>query len=960
MKDHFRWGFFGKHLLKELKRPLSRATNISLQGLPKDIYIFINHYTDAKDIWDNVKMLLKGSELTKEDRESKLGNPRGGGAAGYGGAHNRVGNANQEKMLLMQAQENGVALDEEHLLFLTDDCDAFDFDVDEAPMAQTMFMANLSSTDPVYDEAYPSYDSNILSEYVKDNAMSGVQSNVSSVLNDAYMMIYNDIEPKIDEQLRIVITGHNFKEETLKKEPHYVKFQLASTINHNKSMVEDVTSLKKDFKQKENKYLEEFLDMKSLKVKVEDRLYKQEQSLQIVHMLCKLKPYYNELNKVAIGYKNPLCFTRAKQVQPALYNGHEIIKNNHVPSIVHNTEDTLVIAEITRRKMNDKMKDPKYLIKMKAKALKEQTTASRPIKALTVYPPNIPATLVLRVLPTKCQVKINIFTLIQFFSEFDKTCKKKITPTGLTKGKGVLNKLRNVFSRRFTEMHVAHTIVKAHCLELEVELSNLRDKIHNDNHNEAFTASSTIPSIYIQQFWDTIRYDKDTARYNCQLDEKWFDLTKDTLRYVLQITPVNNNIPFSSPPTPDALINFVNNLGYPKVIRTLSAGKKKANPIMIPSIRFTNLIIHHLQSKHKFHPRPDSPLHLPYEEYIFGYLKFSAKGTKQEVFGMPILNELITANIRGSDPDSPAPKPAKATKKSKPSAPKAAPVTKPAIAKASKSTSSQQPKPKLVLPRLKKRNPTRSLSLVDKFVDEGIPEKEPRFDDKEADMQMAVEESLKSVHDAHRGLLPPMVFREPDSGKFQPLPKRGTPAPTEPSSHAETLLIHAKLGLTNSDMESNKEVPPVVKTKAQDEGQIGPNPGVQIKGRAGLNHSDEAKPQPQSSLVVHFGPNLEHIDHEATNENLKLTVEENEKTTAETKDESMVSVTVHQDTSVIPPMTSSVVDLIYRPDSPNDHRLLPSTATTIAKTTTIITTLPLPPLPQQGTTYSILIKLWLI
>ncbi|GKF00653.1 hypothetical protein Tco_0027576 [Tanacetum coccineum] len=47
-----------------------RVTNIILQGLPKDIYSLINHYTDAKDIWDNVKMLLEGSELTKEDRES--------------------------------------------------------------------------------------------------------------------------------------------------------------------------------------------------------------------------------------------------------------------------------------------------------------------------------------------------------------------------------------------------------------------------------------------------------------------------------------------------------------------------------------------------------------------------------------------------------------------------------------------------------------------------------------------------------------------------------------------------------------------------------------------------------------------------------------------------------------------------------------------------------------------------
>nr|GFA91755.1 hypothetical protein [Tanacetum cinerariifolium] len=122
-------------------------------------------------------------------------------------------------------------------------------------------------------------------------------------------------------------------------------------------MLGEATFLKKDFKQKENKYLEDFLDMKSLKEKVKDRLLKQDQSLQIVHMLCRPKPYYNELNKGAIGYKNPLCLTRAKQVQPTLYNGHEIIKDNLVPAIVHNTEDTLEIYEITRKKMNDRMKD---------------------------------------------------------------------------------------------------------------------------------------------------------------------------------------------------------------------------------------------------------------------------------------------------------------------------------------------------------------------------------------------------------------------------------------------------------------------------------------------------------------------------------------------------------------------------------------------------------------------------
>ncbi|GJT98674.1 hypothetical protein Tco_1094192 [Tanacetum coccineum] len=74
------------------------------------------------------------------------------------------------------------------------------------------------------------------------------------------------------------------------------------------------------------------------------------------------------------------------------------------------------------------------IIKMKAEALKEQTTASRPTKALIVYPPNTPAMLVPRVLPTKSQVKINIFALIQLFLDFEKTCNKRITPTGLTEG----------------------------------------------------------------------------------------------------------------------------------------------------------------------------------------------------------------------------------------------------------------------------------------------------------------------------------------------------------------------------------------------------------------------------------------------------------------------------------------------------------------------------------------------
>ncbi|GJU13017.1 hypothetical protein Tco_1135413 [Tanacetum coccineum] len=105
-----------------------------------------------------------------------------------------------------------------------------------------------------------------------------------------------------------------------------------------------------------------------------------------------------------------------------------------------------------------------------------------------------------------------------------------------------------------------------------------------------------------------------------------------------------------------------------------------------------------------------------------------------------------------------------------------------------------------------------------------------------ADTQRAIEESLKDAHGAHRGPLPPVVFREPDTGKYQPLPEvegkgKEKVTPTKPSGHDESSSLYAELGLTESDTESDEEVPPVVKSGAPDEGQAGPNPGIQDEGQ---------------------------------------------------------------------------------------------------------------------------------
>ncbi|GJZ81374.1 hypothetical protein Tco_0646368 [Tanacetum coccineum] len=75
---------------------------------------------------------------------------------------------------------------------------------------------------------------------------------------------------------------------------------------------------------------------------------------------------------------------------------------------------------------------------------------------------------------------------------------------------------------------------------------------------------------------------------------------------------------------------------------------RKDKPHIIPYCRFTKLIICHLGRKHNLHQRSESSLHLAEEDLRHGNLKFVPKGKDDEVFGMPIPNELITNNIRNA------------------------------------------------------------------------------------------------------------------------------------------------------------------------------------------------------------------------------------------------------------------------------------------------------------------------
>nr|GEX55176.1 hypothetical protein [Tanacetum cinerariifolium] len=503
----------------------------------------------------------------------------------------------------------------------------------------------------------------------------------------------------------------------------------------------------------------------------------------------------------------------------------------------------------------------------------------------------------------------------------------------------------------------------------------------NSSTESTYAVSAMAVSFEYQrpQLMVPLRYQKTRlSASRCQLDEQWFVLTKDTLREALQITPVDNNQAFVTPLSSDALINFVNELGYPKLVRNLS--NVVTNDMFQPWRALTTIINMCITGKTSgfkrprapvlqilwgFHPRPDSPLHLPNEEPVLGYLKFSAKGTKREVFGMHIPGSLITADIQEASYYQ---------------------EYLENVAKHRRYLAVKQGVIRALLHRSPLSLPgspgkRHTLKSVAESMAKDAPAKEPHVAAEDANLKKALEESMKSMHDVPRGPLPPVVIREPESEKYQPLPEvsrkgkakvteeqvahdllnlqkpkkkslvdqyifqRRNSTPTGSSGHDEP--SYAELGQSESEEESEKVVPRADKggqgegqagpdPGAQAEGQVGSEPGAQDEGQAGSNpdkHSEgQAGPDPGNagadaqsmpSPVVHAGSDREHMDLDVADVSPQPSTEQ---------------------------MDEGFTATAY----PKVHQQFKATATETTTTTT--TTLPPPPNQRQSTAEAMMMK----
>nr|GEY71711.1 hypothetical protein [Tanacetum cinerariifolium] len=264
----------------------------------------------------------------------------------------------KDKVLLVQAQANGQVLQEEELEFLADpgtaetssnqyvitnnaayqadDLDAYDSDCDELNSAKIALMANLSH-----------YGSDNLAE---NSSLPALQDDlILSVIEQLKTQVVNCTKINQDNKQVDELLTAELESETL-------KHTLFEHLKEKESLEQKITLLKNDFQHEESRNIDRELALEKVK-ELNNIVFKRDQSTQTVHMLTKPQFFYDHSTRQALGFQNPCYLKKAQQLKPKLYDGSVIEKSDAI--VIHDLEETLLLAEESRSKMIEKQNDPK-------------------------------------------------------------------------------------------------------------------------------------------------------------------------------------------------------------------------------------------------------------------------------------------------------------------------------------------------------------------------------------------------------------------------------------------------------------------------------------------------------------------------------------------------------------------------------------------------------------------------
>ncbi|GKB70788.1 hypothetical protein Tco_0932200, partial [Tanacetum coccineum] len=146
----------------------------------------------------------------------------------------------------------------------------------------------------------------------------------------------------------------------LKEQVDSLEQNLSKQIKEKECLLQTFTVFKNKSKEKENKYMENEIDLEKKIKKLDNIIFKVGQSAQTVHMLTKPQVFYDNIHKQALGYQNLFYLKKAQRIKPTLYDGI-VMSAKHVAMPVIDDEETLILEEESRSKMSEKEKDLKAI-----------------------------------------------------------------------------------------------------------------------------------------------------------------------------------------------------------------------------------------------------------------------------------------------------------------------------------------------------------------------------------------------------------------------------------------------------------------------------------------------------------------------------------------------------------------------------------------------------------------------
>ncbi|GJX94069.1 hypothetical protein Tco_0348655 [Tanacetum coccineum] len=392
------------------------------------------------------------------------------------------------------------------------DLDALDSDSDGVRATQTAFMANLSSYGLDVLSKVPNYntyhdntvfeqnvqemeyseqpvinndsnieitsDSNVISydQYLKENKNEVVQSTPSPEQhNDMIIAVIEEMSNQVakcnavNQENKTIIVNINEKFAAFEKEIHTLKLNLSANINENKSVTTTIDVLKKETKEKEDKYIEEIVDLEKKKNARDNIVYKVGQSVQTMHMK------------------------------------HDVIS-------MIDSEETLLSAEESQSKMNEKQNDPIF----KEKKTSLLVTNSKPISKQPMVQPIQVKTDVPHELPTISLVKKSFKKLKSHLENFDKVVKVRTKVMGQNEDTWGFEHIRKAFEKNVIPfmkslqesfqdfdkgLHVEINEMKAvfNQMESEVEQCFVERKCFEIQKKELFLKNDQLLELIISQ-----------------------------------------------------------------------------------------------------------------------------------------------------------------------------------------------------------------------------------------------------------------------------------------------------------------------------------------------------------------------------------------------------------------------------------------------------------------------------